>query len=118
MAVNDRLWEAQAVPGRFLEIRRTWRNGDRIALMLDMPLRLEAVDDKHPNHLAVMQGPLALFAVGNRFLPLRREELLTVRQASPQAPEWRAATSDVVQVFKPYFAIGSETTRLYQIVPT
>jgi hypothetical protein len=86
--------------------------------MLDMPLRLEAVDDKHPNHLAVMQGPLALFAVGNRFLPLRREELLTVRQASPQAPEWRAATSDGVQVFKPYFAIGSETTRLYQIVPT
>ena len=116
-AVNDRLWEAQAVPGRFLEIRRTWRDGDRITLTLDMPLRLEAVDDKHPNHLAVMQGPLALFAVGNRFLPFRREELLAVRQVSPRVAEWRAATSDGVQVFKPYYAIGSETTRLYQIVP-
>jgi hypothetical protein len=46
-----------------------------------MPLRFEAVDEKHPGQLAVMQGPLALFAVGERFLPFHREDLTAVKQA-------------------------------------
>ncbi len=53
----------------------------------------------------------------NRFLPFRREELLAVRQVSPYAAEWRVARSGGVQIFKLYFAIRSETTRPYQIVP-
>jgi uncharacterized protein len=115
--VNDRAIEAPVMPGQFLKVRRTWRDKDRIAIAFDMPLRLEAVDDKHPNLLAVMQGPLALFAVGDRFLPFRRQELTAVRQTA-QSAEWQAKTSDGVQAFKPYFAIGpGETTRLYQPVP-
>ncbi len=63
-----------------------------------------------------MQGPLALFAVGNRFLPFNRSELLTVRQTSAGSADYRISTGDGMQVFKPYFAISSETTRLYQPV--
>ena len=114
--VNDRRWAEEIPPGRFLEIRRTWQGGDRIVLVLDMPLRLEAVDDKHPNDLAVMQGPLALFAVGDRFLPFTRRDLSAVRQTAPQSSEWRVSTIDGEQVFKPYFAVVRETTRLYQPV--
>jgi DUF1680 family protein len=114
--VNGRRFASSVKPGRFFDITRTWRDGDRVTLALDMGLRLEPVDDKHPNLLAVMQGPLALFATGDRFLPFRREELLTVRQAAPHSAEWRAATADGVQIFKPYFAIGAEATRLYQPV--
>ena len=116
VAVNDRRLGAPIVSGRFLEIRRTWNDGDRIVLVLDMPLRLEAVDDKHANDLAVMQGPLALFAIGNRFLPFNRRDLSAVRQVAPQSAEWRVVTSDGEQVFKPYFAVERETTRLYQTV--
>lgn len=116
VAVNDRPVDAPAVPGRFFEIRRTWRDGDRITLVLDMPLRLEAVDEQHPRQLAVMQGPLALFATGDRFLPFRREDLLQVRQSAPGSSQWRVRTRDGVQLFQPYFAIGRETTRLYQPV--
>ena len=115
-AVNDRRVATSVTPGRFLNINRTWRDGDRIALALDMPLRLEAVDEKHPNQLAVMQGPLALFAVGDRFLPFKKDDLSAARQVAPQSNEWRVATADGVQTFKPYFAIGRETTRLYQPV--
>ncbi len=117
IAVNGRRFSSSVRPGQFFTIARTWRDGDRVTLALDMPLRLEPVDGKHPNLLAVMQGPLALFATGNRFLPFRREDLLTLRQTAPQAAEWRAATADGVQLFKPYFAIGAEATRLYQPVP-
>jgi DUF1680 family protein len=116
VAVNDRPVAAPAVPGRFLEIRRAWRDGDRITLALDMPLRLEAVDEQHPRQLAVMQGPLALFATGDRFLPFRRDDLLRVRQSAHGSSQWRVETRDGVQLFKPYFAIGRETSRLYQSV--
>ena len=114
VAVNGKRVREPVLPGAFHEIRREWRGGERIGLMLDMPLRLEAVDEKHPDLVAVMQGPLALFAVGDRFLPLKRADLMSVRQAAPRSTEWRASTRDGTQTFKPYFAIAGETTRLYQ----
>jgi hypothetical protein len=116
LAVNGKRLERSLEAGAFQEIQRTWSDGDRIELTLDRPLRLEAVDEKHPEMLAIMQGPLALFAVGKRFLPFNRSELLTVHQTSPGSAEWRISTGDGVQAFKPYFAINSETTRLYQPV--
>ncbi|HUO97941.1 MAG TPA: beta-L-arabinofuranosidase domain-containing protein [Rhizomicrobium sp.] len=118
IAVNDRRLATSPAPGRFFEVHRSWKNGDRIALALDMPLTLEAVDSKHPNLVAVMQGPLALFAVGDRFLPFRRDELLKVRQVAANSTGWRVETGDGVQTFKPFFAIGAgEATRLYQPLP-
>jgi hypothetical protein len=116
VAVNGRRVGAPIVAGRFHEIRRLWRDGDRITLVLDMPTRLEAVDEKHPDQLAVMQGPLALFAVGDRFLPFKRRDLSSIRQVAARASEWRVVTGDGTQSFKPYFAIADETTRLYQPV--
>lgn len=116
VSINDQSFATSVPGGQFFEVHRSWKNGDRLTLMLDMPLRLEPVDEKHPKLLAVMQGPLALFAVGDRFLPMRREELMKVRQIASSA-EWRATTSDGVQVFKPFYAIGNEATRLYQPVP-
>ena len=116
VTVNGRRVERPVAPGAFHEIRRTWSDGDRITLALDMPLRLEPVDDKHPGLLAVMQGPLALFAVGDRFLPFKRSQLASVRQTGRGSSEWRTTTGDGVQSFRPYFAIGRETTRLYQPV--
>ena len=114
IAVNGKRVAQTITPGAFLAVRRTWKNGDRIALELDRPVRLEAVDAKHPDLLAVMHGPLALFAVGDRFLPLKRDALLAVRQTAVRSSEWRVRTADGEQSFRPYFAITSGTTRLYQ----
>jgi uncharacterized protein len=114
VTVNGKRLDQPMVPGSFHEIRRTWKDGDRIVLSLDRTLRLEAVDEKHPKLLAVMHGPLALFAVGDRFLSVKRQDLMSVRQAGAGSSEWRMSTADGVQTFKPYFAIGSGTTRLYQ----
>jgi hypothetical protein len=110
--VNGSQWPSPVTPGRFYSIDRTWKDGDRVEMNIDMPLRLETVDAQHPKLLAVVQGPLALFAVGDRFLPFTRTELMTARQSSGTA-EWRIATRDGDQLFKPYFAIGAERTRLY-----
>ena len=47
----------------FATLRRRWKDGDRIDLELPMPMRLEAIDADHPNTVALMRGPLVLFAV-------------------------------------------------------
>ncbi|MEP6547705.1 MAG: beta-L-arabinofuranosidase domain-containing protein [Gammaproteobacteria bacterium] len=114
LAVNGQRAEQPLVPGGFHEIRRTWQDGDRITLALDMPVRLESVDEKHSGLLAVMQGPLALFAVGDRFLPFKRRELMAVRQTAARSSDWKVATADGVQIFKPFYTIGGVPTRLYQ----
>ena len=112
---GDRL-TLPVVPATFHEILRSWKDGDRIALKLDRTVRLEAVDAEHPDLLAVMHGPLALFAVGERFLPFRRQELLSARQTAPRSALWHVRTVDGAQIFKPFFAIASGTTRLYHAV--
>ncbi len=116
VSVNGQSVDHPVIPGELHEIRRTWKDGDRIALTIERALRLEAVDPQHPNLLAAMHGPLALFAVGERFLPLKRHELMSMRQTSPRSTEWTVSTNDGEQRFKPYFAIGSGPTRLYQPV--
>jgi hypothetical protein len=116
VTVNGKQAGVPLIAGKFLELKRTWNDGDRIELYLERTLRLEAVDEKHPDLLAVMQGPLALFAVGDRFLPFTRRELLNVKQSGPGASDWRVTTADGTQLFKPFYAIGLEATRLYQPV--
>ena len=101
-------------PGRFASIDREWRTGDRVVLEIDRPLRSEPVDSRHPDQVALVQGPLALFATGERFTPLKRAQLASLRQVAPGADVWTLDGDLGRQVFRPYFAIGSEPTRLYQ----
>jgi len=108
VAVNGRQI-ALAPPGRFATIDRIWREGDRIDLTIARPLRLERVDAQHPNRVALMHGPLALFATGSDVPAFTRDQLLAARQIGTS---W--AVGD--RVFKPFFAIEGETTRLYQTV--
>jgi DUF1680 family protein len=55
---------SQAVrSGTFATIDREWKSGDRIELTLPRKLELKAVDDAHPNLVALVNGPLVLFAI-------------------------------------------------------
>jgi DUF1680 family protein len=114
VAINGKRSTQPLVPGKFFAVSRTWKEGDRISLTLQQPLRLEAVDDKHPELVAAMQGPLALFAVGGRFPTFKRDELLAMKKTGPS--QWQASTAaGPTQTFQPFFTFGKgTTTRLYQ----
>jgi len=116
IAVNGQRVAEPVIAGTLHELRRIWRDGDHITLELDRAPRLESVDAQHPDLVAVMAGPLALFALGERFLPFTRRELMATCQISPGSTEWQVATGDGAQDFRPYYAVGLETTRLYQPV--
>lgn len=57
--VNGKVLETTASPGSYLELKRIWKNGDRIDMELPMHLSVEAMPDE-PATQAFLYGPLVL----------------------------------------------------------
>jgi hypothetical protein len=110
LSVNGKPAGAAIVPGKFAEIARTWRDGDRVAIQFDMPLRLEPLNPAHPETVALMSGPLVLFPVGDEAGQLSRSELLSARR---DGDGWTMAASDRTVRLKTFASIGDEPYRLY-----
>ena len=105
--VNGASWTHSAEPGRFAALTRMWHDGDRIELTLPRTLRLEAVDRRHPDTVALLAGPVVLFPIGAgaERAALSRSDLLAVRQVEPR--RWETRTVPPL-VFLPYVAIDEE----------
>jgi uncharacterized protein len=113
VALGGKRLHVEAVPGRFLVLRREWHDGDRIDADFDMPLRLEAVDAQHPDLVAPVCGPLVLFALNGAPNTLAKATLSALRQTATGAAEWSAQTDGGPVLFKPFADIGDEGYRLY-----
>ena len=78
--VNGVRQKGSAMPGQFAAIRREWKTGDRVELEIPLGMRLETIDAKHADTVALLRGPLVLMAVkadGTDPLPkVTREQLL------------------------------------------
>src|SRR5712692_10378649 len=116
LSVNGRREDAAIEPGKFLALRRTWKDGDRVELELEIPLRLEAVDEQNPNTVALMSGPVALFAVGESPAHLTRKQLLAAEPVAKSSDDWKTQTDSGILAFRPFASIMSERYRLYQDV--
>jgi DUF1680 family protein len=116
VSVNGRRSENPIEPGTFLALQRTWKDGDRVEVEFEMPLRLEAVDDQNPNNVALMHGPVALFAVGNHPAHLTRKQLLAASPVAQSSDDWSSRTDSGILTFRPFASIMSEGYRLYQRV--
>jgi DUF1680 family protein len=90
----------------FATIDRTWKDGDRLELSLPMPLRLQPIDNRHTETVALMRGPLVLFAQAeNPRMP--RSQLLNLTQAPDGS--W---TSNSVR-FAPFVELNSDHYTTY-----
>jgi DUF1680 family protein len=116
VAVNGRRAENAIEAGKFLSLQRTWKTGDRIEVEFEMPLRLEAVDDQNPNTVALLRGPLALFAVGDIPARITRKQLMAATVVAQSSDDWSAKTENGMLTLRPFAAIMSENYRLYQRV--
>jgi uncharacterized protein len=114
--VNGHRVDSEVTPGKFLAIARTWKDGDRVEMELEMPLRLEAVDKENPNRVALMYGPIALFGVGNIPSRISRDQLLGANRVSPSGTDWLVRTDSGNLTLRPFASIMSESYRLYQTV--
>jgi uncharacterized protein len=106
--VNGSRWHGAAEPGSFAIIERGWHDGDRIEFELPRRLRIEPLDARHPRTVALLCGPLVLFAIGggNGQLQPQRAELLRARQIAAQ--RWQVSLGETTLTLLPYVAIDDE----------
>jgi hypothetical protein len=116
ISVNGKRVEGDVVAGKFFALSRTWKNGDRVEYEIGMPLRLQAVDSENPKIVALVRGPVALFAVGNLPANFSRSQLLAASSASQTSEDWLVQSDAGKVTFRPFAAIGNDPYRLYQKV--
>jgi hypothetical protein len=103
------------VTAGFAAIRRKWRDGDRVELNLALPMRLEAIDPEHPETVALVRGPLVLFALTEDAPMVTREQLLAAKPMNGQSV-WMAASTSGPLLLTPFTEIHEERYRTYMTV--
>jgi DUF1680 family protein len=96
----------------FASVTRTWADNDRIELQVPMPMRLEAIDAEHPDTVALMRGPLVLFAMTSEQPTVTRHELEFAAKL-PDEAAWRIKRKESPLLFRPFFLISDETYLTY-----
>ena len=103
------------IPGRFASVRRLWRSGDAVELLLPLALRLEPIDARHPDTAALVRGPLVLMAVKPDIdapVPvLKRSAPLNARRAG--STEWQVDGAQGPINLAPFIALGSRPYTTY-----
>jgi DUF1680 family protein len=110
IAVNGKHAEMPAA-GTFVEIRRNWKNGDRIEMELPMRVRLEPLDARHPDTVALLRGPLVLFALTDGAPKATRAQLLAATRAG--AESWKVQTAGGMVETLPFTAIADQAYSTY-----
>ena len=113
VTVNGKPAEVMLTPGTWANIDRVWKDGDRVELSLDMTLRLAPLDDHHPQLVALLCGPVALFAIESIPSTISKAQLLAAQRIG-NSSAWEVATNDGKVSMLPYPDIKDETYRLYQ----
>jgi DUF1680 family protein len=117
LSVNGKRVTDSVQPGTFAAIRQTWKDGDRIELELPMPLRLEPVDANHPNLVALLQGPLVLFAISDAQPTFDRNGLLQAKATNNKSGDWSANSADGSPItMRPFMSIDKESYSTYVVL--
>jgi uncharacterized protein len=111
LGVNGKRVRDSVRPGEFATVRRNWKNGDRIELELPLRLRLEAIDRQHPQIVALICGPVVLFAIADNPPAVTTRQLLAATKTGPQA--WQIETAGGPVRMLPFTAIEDEQYSTY-----
>lgn len=109
--VNGRPVPAQVDKG-FASIRRQWQDGDRVALDIPLAMRLEAINARHPDTVALLRGPLVFFAITQDAPKITRQQLMASAQI-PGELSWRADAKSGPLLLRPFTAINDEGYMTY-----
>jgi DUF1680 family protein len=105
------------VQSGFAILRRTWKDGDRIELQLPLALRLAPIDPSHTDSVALVRGPLVLFAVSQYPTGATRQQLLSATQ-KPNRPVWEVTTTSAPVEFRPFVHLEDQSYTTYLTAPS
>ncbi|HUJ31334.1 MAG TPA: beta-L-arabinofuranosidase domain-containing protein [Candidatus Acidoferrum sp.] len=116
VSVNGNRVGGEIAPGKFLAVQRAWKDGDRVDIEMEMPLRLEPIEPENPNIVALMRGPLALFAIGENPPAPTREQLMAATVSPQSSDDWVVLAAAGSVTFRSFALIKDEPYRLYHTV--
>ncbi|MGC1648770.1 MAG: beta-L-arabinofuranosidase domain-containing protein, partial [Candidatus Sulfotelmatobacter sp.] len=99
------------VAATFVSVWREWKDGDRIEVELPLKARLEALDPQHSDTVALLVGPIVLFALTESAPTVTRAQLLAVKKIGPQ--NWQLETAGGVVKMLPFTGIGDQGYTTY-----
>jgi len=111
ISINGRHVQGPAAPGSFAAIHRQWSDGDRVELDMPMTTRLEPVDPQHPQIVALVFGPLVLFAMTDNQPSLSGANLLAAKRMNQR--NWQVKTERAPIRMLPFIEIGEEQYSTY-----
>jgi|CZKD01.1.fsa_nt_gi DUF1680 family protein len=97
--------------GTFVSVWREWKDGDRIEVELPLKARLEAIDQQHADTVALLVGPIVLFAVTESAPTVTRTQLLAVKKTGAQS--WQVETASGAMKMLPFTAIEDQGYTTY-----
>jgi DUF1680 family protein len=92
----------------FATLQRRWKDGDRIELDFPLAMRLEAIDASHLDTVALVRGPLVLFAITDNPPAVTRQQLLSAERL-PREGAWRSGS----MLLRPFMGINDERYHTY-----
>lgn len=116
VSVNGKQVEGDIVAGKFFQLSRTWKTGDRVEYEISIPLRLQAVDPETPDTVALVRGPIAMFGLGNLPAKFSRAQLLAAASASQSSGDLVVQGDTGKITFRPFATINDEPYRLYHTI--
>jgi len=111
--VNGRRARAEIPKGAFFAIHRRWKTGDRIEFEIAQPVRLEPVDPRNPNTVALLRGAQVLFAVGAAPPTVSRRQLLAAKIEKAAGGDWLARMESGDVRLRAFGSIDRETYQTY-----
>jgi DUF1680 family protein len=111
ISVNGRPVQVPATPGSFVAIHRQWSTRDRVELDMPQTMRLEPVDPVHPQIVALLFGPLVLFAITDTQPVLTRAELLGAKRMDQRS--WQVRTGGTSIKMLPFTDIDEQQYSAY-----
>ncbi len=102
---------ANVRPGTFASLAREWKDGDRVELELPLTMRVEALDERHTEIVALVRGPLVLFAATEDAPIVTRQQLLQAKQSGAQV--WQIETAKGAVTMLPFTEIGDRPYTTY-----
>jgi hypothetical protein len=112
--INGKSTAVEARPGTFARIERRWKNHDTVALTLPFSFRTVPIDDRNPDTVAVMRGPIMLAAIDPPpQLAATRAQLTNMQPVAATALAFTCATSTGPVRMRPFYQVRRETYSTY-----
>ena len=114
IAVNGGAVQVDAGRGTFAALTRRWHKGDTVALRMPFSFRAVPIEDRAPDTVAVLRGPVMLTAIDPPEELAASGPALAVMEPQPgEPPEFLCRTAAGEVKMRPFYRVQSETYSTY-----